>query len=100
MYNIVYTSEGEHHKFVVEDRNGYAFLHTIRWENSLKAYKAARKALPIALKWLQKEGYDGLHTYTQNERLMKSLPMFVYLQDLATDEDGGGWRLYNCQQQQ
>lgn len=96
MYNEVHLKswEGENYKFDVEDVEGFAFVHIRKWTPSLSAFKAAKTLLKEVVGYVYEDGYDGLHAFTNNKKLMKKLP-FEYIQDID-DGEGGVMGVYKC----
>lgn len=96
--DVVKSFESGRFQFDLEDMEGFLFVHVMRWEPSLSAVKEARKLIPEALEWAEKNGYDGIHGYTQNAKLAKIMKGFEFIQNIYDDE-GNEWGFYKCHKQ-
>ena len=86
MYNEVNRWEDDDYCLLLEDQQGFLFAHCYVYEEKLSTMKKIKKVCKEVLEWAYSEGYDGVHTYTENKKFAETLPNARHLEDF---EEGG-----------
>lgn len=88
--NIVQTWQTDDYKVLVEDRDGYAYLHCYVYEFKKSVIKELKLLIGEILEWAYSEGYDGVHSLTKNKKMAEIIPGYMLLSDIEHEGDTYG----------
>lgn len=95
--NIVKRFVGDNWEVLLEDYDGFLFMHCYMDEMKLSVLRETKNIMSEMLDWAHEDGYDGIHAITENKRFSSMIPGIVYSED--TEYEGTPMGFYKWAQQ-
>ena len=80
--NIVKTVQDEDFKVLLQDHEGYLFMHCYVYEYKPSVARKFRKLIKELLEWADSEYYDGIHAVTENKKFTESIKGARFIEDI------------------
>jgi len=80
--NVVKTIETEDYKVLLQDVEGYLFLHCYVYNHKPSVMKQLKRLDDELLSWADSEDYDGIHAATENRKMARLIPGAKFIQDV------------------